>query len=68
MEAWILLLAAGAVGYTFLTPLLTQIVAKVYPSATGTTATIINAVVGAAGVIIAIYFAREFFGAKVKGV
>lgn len=66
--SWALLLGAGAVGYMFLTPFLDQLAVKIFPSATGTTAQIVKGVTVAAGVIAALWIARNFFGRKVKGV
>ena len=68
MLQWVYLLAAAAVGFTFLTPMFQSFGAKFLPNASGTTQKIVTAVLGAAGVVAAIYVAEHFFGSKVKNI
>lgn len=68
MEAWLLLIVFGAAGAMYVSPLVAQVIAKVAPSSTGTTQTILSGVATALGVILAIYVGREIFKGKVKEV
>ena len=68
MTEWLFLAVAGAAGFAFISPMLQTFAVKILPNASASTQKVLSALLGGAGVIIAIYVAEQFFGSKVKNI
>jgi hypothetical protein len=68
MMEWIFLAVAGAAGFAFVSPMLQSFSVKILPNASASVQKVTMALLGGAGVIVAIYIAEQFFGGKVKNI